>query len=434
MHLCDQNEPQEHHDEREDQQHQNQGHSGHHHGRRRHLDIPVRRRGREPPRPTAPSEDGSAGGWQLHHSSTGLPFYYNRTTGESVWARGPTGTLVETAGGDDRNSKSAGTGLRRFSYEGHSDRSSASSGGSSGTSSTSSSCTGGGGGPREGGTSTSSSSETDSTSSASISMSGGSIRSDDDERKSSSSSSTESSDTSSSSGDSWTASMEMRFRRMMVSEEGRKMLAGEVQALTARQARRARRPPRGTETTRRSARRRRKSSTSSSLTYPGEGDDVEMALLTKPHSAERRNSSRIRSRSNSSSSSRGRGRGSSRGRGRGSSSSSSGSSSGSSSSSSDSTESSFSLNMSSGSDGGSDLSLLTSDIVLERLEKVEKILTYSREAAFSIARSSYGFATHASVVVWTAARRGVMRVRRFILSEDRFSPQSPPSPFTPAAI
>ncbi|CAN0178939.1 unnamed protein product [Ectocarpus sp. 8 AP-2014] len=421
MHLCDQNEPQEHHDEQEDQQHQNQGHSRNHHGRRRHLDTPVRRRGREPPRPTAPSEDGSVGGWQLHHSSTGLPFYYNRTTGESVWARGPTGTLVETAGGDDRNSKSADTGLRRFTYEGHRDRSSASSGGSSGTSSTPSSSTGETGVPREGGTSTSSSSETDSTSSASISMSGGSVRSDDDERKSSSSSSTESSDTSSSSGDSWTASMEMRFRRKMFSEEGRKMLAGEVQALTARQARRAQRRSRGTETTRRSARRRRKSSTSSSLTYPGEGEDVEMALLTKPHSAERSNSSRIRSRSNSSS------RGSSG-------SSSSGSSSGSSSSSSDSTESSFSLNMSSGSDGGSDLSLLTSDLVLERLEKVDKILTYSRDAAFSIARSSYGFARRASVVVWTAARRGVMRVRRFILSEYRFSSQSPPSPFTPAAI
>ncbi|CAM9773704.1 unnamed protein product [Ectocarpus sp. 12 AP-2014] len=427
MHLTDQTEPQEHRDGQEDQQHQNQGHSGHHQGRRRHLDIPVRRRGREPPRPTATSEDGSVGGWQLHHSSTGLPFYYNRTTGESVWARGPTGTLVETAGGDDRNSKRAGTGLPRFSYEGHSDRNSANSGGSSGTSSTPSSSTGEGGVPREGGTSTSSSSETDSTSSASISMSGGSLRSDDDERKSSSSSSTESSHTSSSSGDSWTASMEMRFRRMMVSEEGRKMLAGEVQALTTRQAKRARRPPLGTATTRRSARRRRKSSTSSSLTYPGEGEDVEMALLTKPHSAKRRNGSRTRSRSNISS--RGSGRGSSR-----SSSSGSSSSGSSSSSSSDSTESSFSLNMSSGGDGGSDLSLLTSDLVLERLEKVEKILTYSWEAAFSIARSSYGFARHVSVVVWTAARRGVIRVRRFILSEDRLSSQSPPSPFSPAAI
>ncbi|CAM9128059.1 unnamed protein product [Ectocarpus sp. 12 AP-2014] len=426
MHLCHHNEPQEHGDGQEDQQHQNQGHSGHHQGRKRHLDIPVRRRGREPPRPTATSEDGSVGGWKLHHSSTGLPFYYNRTTGESVWARGPKGTLVETAGDDDRNSKSAGTGLPRFSYEGHSDRSSASSGGSSGTSSTPSSSTGEGGVPREGGTSTSSSSETDSTSSAAISMSGGSLRSDGDERKSSSSSSTESSDTSSSSGDSWTVSMEMKFRRMMVSEEGRKMLAGEVQALTTRQAKRARRPPRGTSTARRFARRRRKSSTSSSLTYPGEGEDVEMALLTKPHSAKGRNGSRTRSRSNISS--RGSGTGSSR------SSSSGSSSSASSSSSSDSTESSFSLNMSSGSDGGSDLSLLTSDLVLERLEKVEKILSYSREAAFSIARSSYGFARHVSVVVWNAARRGVMRVRRFILSEDRLSSQSPPSPFTPAAI
>ncbi|CAM9786706.1 unnamed protein product, partial [Ectocarpus sp. 13 AM-2016] len=413
-------------DGQEDQQHQNQGHSGHHQGRRRHLDIPVRRRGREPPRPTATSEDGSVGGWQLHYSSTGLPFYYNGSTGESVWARGPTGTLVKTTGGDDRNSKSAGTGLPRFSYEGHSDKSSASSGGSSGTSSTPSSSTGEGGVPRESGTSTSSSSETDSTSSASISLSGGSLQSDDDERKSSSSSSTESSDTSSSSGDSWTASMEMRFRRMIVSEEGRKMLAGEVQALTTRQAKRTRRLPLGTETTRRSARRRRKSSTSSSLTYPGEGEDVEMALLTEPHSAERRNGSRTRSRSNISS--RGSGRGRSRSSSRGS------SSSGSSSSSSDRTESSFSLNISSGSYGGSDLSLLTSDLVLERLEKVEKILTYSREAAFSIARSSYGFARHVSVVVWTAARRGVIRVRRFILSEDRLRSQSPPSPFTPSAI
>ena len=35
--------------------------------------------------------------------------------------------------------------------------------------------------------------------------------------------------------------MEMRFRQMMTSEQGRKMLAGEVEALTARQERRAQR-------------------------------------------------------------------------------------------------------------------------------------------------------------------------------------------------
>lgn len=40
----------------------------------------------------------------------------------------------------------------------------------------------------------------------------------------------------------------------------------------------------GTETTIKSARRRRKSSRSSSLTYRGEGEDVEMALLPRPHS------------------------------------------------------------------------------------------------------------------------------------------------------
>ncbi len=66
--------------------------------------------------------------------------------------------------------------------------------------------------------------------------------------------------------------------------------------------------------------------------------------------------------------------------------SSSGSSSGSSDSSSD---SSFSLHLSSGSDGGSDLSLLTSDVVLERLEKVEKVLVAVRSTALSVLFTSY---------------------------------------------
>lgn len=67
-----------------------------------------------------------------------------------------------------------------------------------------------------------------------------------------------------------------------------------------------------------------------------------------------------------------------------------GSSSGSSSGSSDSsTESSFSLHLSSGSDGGSDLSLLTSDVVLERLEKVEKVLVVARSTAVSVLFASY---------------------------------------------
>lgn len=51
---------------------------------------------------------------------------------------------------------------------------------------------------------------------------------------------------------------------------------------------------------------------------------------------------------------------------------------------------SFSLHLSSGSDGGSDLSLLTSDVVLERLEKVEKALVFARGAALSVFRASYG--------------------------------------------
>lgn len=56
---------------------------------------------------------------------------------------------------------------------------------------------------------------------------------------------------------------------------------------------------------------------------------------------------------------------------------------------SDSTGSSFSLNLSSGSDGGSDLSLLTSDVVLERLERVEKVLVLARSSVVSILRASY---------------------------------------------
>jgi len=66
--------------------------------------------------------------------------------------------------------------------------------------------------------------------------------------------------------------------------------------------------------------------------------------------------------------------------------SSSGSSSGSSGSS---TGSSFSVHLSSGSDGGSDLSLLTSDVVLERLEKVEKVLVAARSTALTILFASY---------------------------------------------
>ena len=66
------------------------------------------------------------------------------------------------------------------------------------------------------------------------------------------------------------------------------------------------------------------------------------------------------------------------------------SSGGSSGSSETSSESSFSLNLSSGSDGGSDLSLLTSDVVLERLEKVEKVITVARSTALSVLFASYG--------------------------------------------
>lgn len=66
------------------------------------------------------------------------------------------------------------------------------------------------------------------------------------------------------------------------------------------------------------------------------------------------------------------------------------SSSSSSDSGSDSTGSSFSLDLSSGSDGGSDLSLLTSDVVLERLEKVENVLVLARSSALCIFRASYG--------------------------------------------
>ena len=61
--------------------------------------------------------------------------------------------------------------------------------------------------------------------------------SDADSRSSSSSS--ESSETSSES--SWTGSLEVRFRRMITSEQGRKLLAEEVEALAARQARHAQR-------------------------------------------------------------------------------------------------------------------------------------------------------------------------------------------------
>lgn len=68
-------------------------------------------------------------------------------------------------------------------------------------------------------------------------QSGNSSRSNS-EYRSSFASSAGSSDTSSTSEDSWTGSMEARFRQMITSEQGRKMLAGEVEALTARQVRR----------------------------------------------------------------------------------------------------------------------------------------------------------------------------------------------------
>lgn len=54
------------------------------HPQQHRVQIPTRRRGREPPQPiTSALDDGVAddgegdqlGGWQLHHSSTGLPFY-----------------------------------------------------------------------------------------------------------------------------------------------------------------------------------------------------------------------------------------------------------------------------------------------------------------------------------------------------------------------
>ncbi|CAM9412399.1 unnamed protein product [Hapterophycus canaliculatus] len=204
--------------------------------------------------------------------------------------------------------------------------------------------------------------------------------------------------------------MDIRFRRMMTSEEGRKMLAMEVEALKLRQVARHARPQfssSGTHGTRRNARRLRAQPYSPRKGHPGEEDDVEMALL-KPTGEGSATVAFVRvlvfsyDRSDSLSHR---------------SSSSSSESSGSSSDSGDtgSTGSSFSLHLSSDSDGGSDLSLLTSDVVLERLEKVERVLLVARGAVLSVFRASCDFGRYASVFLWTVALRGTMRVCHLVI-------------------
>ncbi|CAN0353007.1 unnamed protein product, partial [Scytosiphon promiscuus] len=202
--------------------------------RRRDPERLVRQRGREPPTPTAESLNGRGAdqdrGWQLHHSSTGLPFYFNLTTEESVWARGNTGASHGTYLGGDSRGKDAAIVPGRFAGK-HSGSARGSAGGSAVGSS-------------EDGSSSSDSSDTISTSSASCASHGECDPNlhrklphnswNNDERTSHSFVST--------TGGSWTSSMEIGFRRMVGSEEGRKMLAMEVEALNLREVARRARP------------------------------------------------------------------------------------------------------------------------------------------------------------------------------------------------